>query len=647
VFSDLEYIPQALREVLEAALANDASPQVLEIYLPQVRTIISNLLTGLKSKQHAYREAAAAKQQRRSRGESMASGSKRHDRHSSSSSSVARPDRPRPSGGREPRPSSAGAHADTDASRTRRSTRTTDSPSQSNGDSTPQRYSGRTSTTQATPRTAPTTLPSTIPEDEPLTVAELTNSSASNPVPGSYLDMSDTPSHSAQLPVSRRNALIDEARSEYGSDTEREGPSRTSNATSGSNGLGPTRTMPAARANDAQSIPRRGHSAQAQLTRTSQRISERPGTPPAPTINVEETPEPPFPSPPLPSVPSSVKRYSLTDNPVPRPQVDATENQAEASREERDDASQDGTVVSSSATLVDGSENGLSSVPNAGPVSMIPETSLTDLKSSQQLNRRASKRYSTFTFARLTNSTSGADRNNRKSMLAPSSLLTLNDLDAVAEEDDGSGQQPALANSTNSRVKRSMREKAYGDLTRKPSRDLEIIDPGRRPQKQSPSASPLPPLPRTLTVSRDPSPPAPAPTLATETAPESGPPPPPADEKPSVFGAQDSVDQIESSASRATLPDTPERLTVFLQLGRQVKKVALDTDGLSFASLRVLFVDKFSYTLGSSNFPSIYIRDPSSGVQYELEDVDEVQDKCLLSLNIERESSRARYTTPQ
>ncbi|TEB15912.1 AIP3-domain-containing protein [Coprinellus micaceus] len=55
----------------------------------------------------------------------------------------------------------------------------------------------------------------------------------------------------------------------------------------------------------------------------------------------------------------------------------------------------------------------------------------------------------------------------------------------------------------------------------------------------------------------------------------------------------------------------------------------------SFASLRVLFVDKFSYNPGQDNFPAIYIRDPSSGVQYELEDVEEVKDKCLLSLNIE------------
>ena len=57
---------------------------------------------------------------------------------------------------------------------------------------------------------------------------------------------------------------------------------------------------------------------------------------------------------------------------------------------------------------------------------------------------------------------------------------------------------------------------------------------------------------------------------------------------------------------------------------------------LSFPSLRMLFVDKFAYNPGQEVFPAIYIRDPSSGVQYELEDTDEVNDRCLLSLNIER-----------
>jgi len=63
--------------------------------------------------------------------------------------------------------------------------------------------------------------------------------------------------------------------------------------------------------------------------------------------------------------------------------------------------------------------------------------------------------------------------------------------------------------------------------------------------------------------------------------------------------------------------------------------------GLTFPSLRMLFVDKFAYNPGQEDFPAIYIRDLSSGVQYELEDTDEVSDGCLLSLNIERESLTA------
>lgn len=101
-------------------------------------------------------------------------------------------------------------------------------------------------------------------------------------------------------------------------------------------------------------------------------------------------------------------------------------------------------------------------------------------------------------------------------------------------------------------------------------------------------------------------------------------------ESSSVAADQSQPSQIES-------PSKSGRITVFLQLGREVKKVTIEPE-LSFSSLRVLFVDRFSYNPGLENFPAIYIRDPSSGVQYELEDMDEVKEKCLLSLNIERTS---------
>lgn len=94
-------------------------------------------------------------------------------------------------------------------------------------------------------------------------------------------------------------------------------------------------------------------------------------------------------------------------------------------------------------------------------------------------------------------------------------------------------------------------------------------------------------------------------------------------------------DEGSSNSGQRHSSSDSSQITAFLQLGREVKKVKIEP-GLSFSALRVLFVDKFSYNPGLENFPAIYIRDPSSGVQYELENTDEVQEKCLLSLNIER-----------
>lgn len=87
-----------------------------------------------------------------------------------------------------------------------------------------------------------------------------------------------------------------------------------------------------------------------------------------------------------------------------------------------------------------------------------------------------------------------------------------------------------------------------------------------------------------------------------------------------------SVAKSESSSMAAPMGPFP----VFLHVGREVKKVMIEP-GLSLSMLRMLFVD---------NFPAIYIRDTSSRVQYELEDVDEVKENVLLSLNIEREFFR-------
>jgi len=49
-------VPDDLRNVLEQCLAEDATPENLELYLPNIRQIITNLLQGLRGKQAMYRK---------------------------------------------------------------------------------------------------------------------------------------------------------------------------------------------------------------------------------------------------------------------------------------------------------------------------------------------------------------------------------------------------------------------------------------------------------------------------------------------------------------------------------------------------------------------------------------------------------------
>ena len=220
--------------------------------------------------------------------------------------------------------------------------------------------------------------------------------------------------------------------------------------------------------------------------------------------------------------------------------------------------------------------------PDTPPTDPSPAVaiSLAALKSNEvMLERRASKRFSVYNISKMTGGSTSRERSlrghpnlNRRSVAAASlANLTPNDL-AVLTEDDEEAESPKEPASSGKR---------QSSISRSVVRNNEL--------------PPVPGLPTT-----------PEPTL---------------DAKDS------SSDQHQSPSDSQT--------TVFLQLGREVKKVKVEP-GLTFSSLRVLFVDKFSYNPGLENFPAIYIRDPSSGVQYELENTDEVQENCLLSLNIER-----------
>lgn len=82
----------------------------------------------------------------------------------------------------------------------------------------------------------------------------------------------------------------------------------------------------------------------------------------------------------------------------------------------------------------------------------------------------------------------------------------------------------------------------------------------------------------------------------------------------------------------------PTSVSIFLQIGRQVKKTNVELP-TNLSSIKLLFMERFEYDPGKEDFPEVYIRDYKTGVQFELEDMDDLREGTVLSLNIERESS--------
>ena len=89
--------------------------------------------------------------------------------------------------------------------------------------------------------------------------------------------------------------------------------------------------------------------------------------------------------------------------------------------------------------------------------------------------------------------------------------------------------------------------------------------------------------------------------------------------------------------ANATLSPAPVSgsLSIFLQIGRQVRKARLELP-VTMSSLRLLFMERFEYDPGMENFPDVYTRDNRTGVQFELESMGDLREGCVLSLDIER-----------
>ncbi|RKF78311.1 Bud site selection protein 6 [Golovinomyces cichoracearum] len=89
----------------------------------------------------------------------------------------------------------------------------------------------------------------------------------------------------------------------------------------------------------------------------------------------------------------------------------------------------------------------------------------------------------------------------------------------------------------------------------------------------------------------------------------------------------------------STSPPPARDLTLFLQYKTKVKKFVLPGgfNDLSIARLQLAFIEKFAWNTHHNgvDLPEIYIQDPVVGVRHELEDLNDVKDGSVLVLNIE------------
>jgi hypothetical protein len=569
-------VPEQLRRVLELALAEEATPENLEMFLPDVRSIIKNLLQGLRIKQHDYKVNGSRRSETphstHERSNSMAQ-SERSDRTSTMSrastqqgsqkSNTFRPDPGMPM----PTPPNSGGE-------------------QWVGGFAPP------------PPQGPGVQPQLTGDYQPSGPAQLPNrtSSRSSTASSSQQPYGRSPQAFVHQPVheetdddsSRKQAVL----------RKPSGHARSLSKASASSAGGPPNDAP--------------------------RITSM--------------------APQLPPLSADIKRYSLADNPIlrnsPPPSSSslpnlATEAGSQTPQHGRSPGGSTSTalpppppsVVIEPGTPVPPSEPApplaqptinrpmSPSPPPDTPTSDGGQTELNDkalsaLKSRDALSRRASKRFSTYTYNKMTSSpsatvtaASGTQLKNRRSMIA-GNLLTTGDLNALSEVEDAPNPSKAQRSRT--------------------------LDPGRRGGAGiggGEVAPPVPPLPST--GSRF------LPSTTEETTEEAE------DEEQPMESAAEATPTPRASIQTAppppSIPPANRPFTVFLQLESQVRKAEFEP-GMTIAALRILFVEKFAYNPGLDNFPDIYIRDPTSQVMYELEDISEVKEKSLLSLNIERES---------
>lgn len=382
-------------------------------------------------------------------------------------------------------------------------------------------------------------------------------------------------------------------------------------------------------------------------------------------------------------VPANVIRHSLSDQPSSRVQATITPSSSATGRPASPRSAPASAVRPGSAsTRVPKGQNHSAAGPNDGNAVDITEAdpSLRALKSRDALERRASKRFSAYTFNKMGlgqgfgqsfgsgslgmsmlsmgagsgNSPSleqrrierkGSQKQRAKGSMSESNLATILDkggASATEEEEEEDltegGLQADLpitpgaavrAKGSNFAVQRSpvLRRTSAGSASSGDPATQSLPSSGRTSNSELPSIPPVPPVPSLPVLDERGllAPESRTSSKGSSTAQRLG---------PSALPAM----AIEEANGDPPAQDEHGPLQVFLQLGRQTRKASLDTEGgVSIATLKMLFVDRFAYSPGKDDFPAIYIKDPFSGVTYELENLHDVTEGCLLTLHIERE----------
>ncbi|WVQ94003.1 hypothetical protein IAU59_001081 [Kwoniella sp. CBS 9459] len=575
---ELDTIPADLRACLEQCLSYEQCHETLEVYLPEIRQIIYNLLHGLKQKQAAYKRLIQDRQR-----DTPPPGSLTHAHTAMPTPASAPAPAPPPQGAPPPPPqqhqqtqtrkpsrgevvppdvenrSSARSGASVPASAS--GSISSASPASINSQLPPTKQPSSSALAERGARTglparpappdafrpprmrAPeqsqprrSASPSPVPVLAPLPLAEpIRHQLVDNPVPSPSLSVNTNVS-SGSKPPPRPDRF---SRDSYGSQRPVSRFSADSDITNGS----PIRSPPSR-------SPRKSISEQLPEADETEEDVKLVLPPSLPILNLpsalelSDGPAPPAPPPQLPP-PSAPP-------PVPPPQfVDA-------------------------------------------PPDVPPETraTLAALQRSDALERRASKRFSSYTFNKMLPSSPG-----KKSGISSPQRPT--------RRADRPPPMPALPESLLNATKTGSILVDSDALSPTTTTHLQANGEGSRFDARPSSP--------TVHVTSDDS----------------------SDRSVRVVKTPD-PDDISSHATprpRGSIP-SPTSLSVFLQIGRQVKKATIDLPA-SMSNLRLLFMERFEYDPGMEDFPDVYIRDNRTGVQFELEEMEDMKDGCVLSLNIE------------